>query len=135
MKIWETKYLLHFYFTVNLFKILTGNLHSIRSLVVLPNGLLVSGSNDGLIKIWDTKTGNEIETLEGHTDLSNGQLAGGSLDKTIEIWNTNTGNEIKTLIGHEDYVLSLFILKNNDLVSSSRDGTIKMWYSSYLEES
>ena len=93
MKIWETKYLLHFYFTVNLFKILTGNLHSIRSLVVLPNGLLVSGSNDGLIKIWDTNTGNEIKTLIGHEDyvlslfiLKNNDLVSSSRDGTIKMW-------------------------------------------------
>ena len=46
----------------------------IKCLVVLTNGLLVSGSNDGLIKIcwnWDTNTGNEIRTLDGHKRIVN----------------------------------------------------------------
>jgi WD40 repeat protein len=57
------------------------------------NDLIVSGSWDNMLKVWNAQTGKVVETLEGHTwvvtclvVLQYGQLASGSLDKTIRIW-------------------------------------------------
>ncbi len=54
----------------------------VRSLAVLPDGSLASGSDDTKIKIWDTIKGIEIKTLTGHTSwvLSLAVLPDGSLD-------------------------------------------------------
>src|SRR5205823_5854233 len=60
-----------------------------------PNGSrLASGSSDRTIKIWDTETGQELRSLQGHTDVvgsvaftSDGtQLASWSHDGTIRFW-------------------------------------------------
>jgi len=76
-------------------KILTGHTSSVLSLVVLPDGLLASGSGseDKTIRIWNTKSGETIKILTGHTSsvlslvvLPDGLLASGSDDKTIRIW-------------------------------------------------
>ena len=32
--------------------------------------LIMSGSEDGLVYIWDTKTGEVIQTLEGHENVA-----------------------------------------------------------------
>jgi WD40 repeat protein len=60
--------------------------------------LLASGSNDGVIKIWDLKTQECIRTLIGHreginclTPLDGGQLASGSDDGTVIVWDLETG--------------------------------------------
>ena len=38
----------------------------VRSVAFSPNGKhVVSGSNDGLIRIWDTKTGFQVNSLVG----------------------------------------------------------------------
>jgi len=47
-------------------KILTGHTGSVRSLVVLPSGLLASGSNDKTIRIWNVTSGINIKILTGH---------------------------------------------------------------------
>jgi len=96
---------------------LTGHTGGFRSLVVLPDGLLASGSLDSTIRIWNVTNGTCIKTLVGHSDyvtslviLPNGLLKSGSYDNTIRIWNVNTGITKKTLTGHTDYVsLSYFI--------------------------
>jgi WD40 repeat protein len=63
------------------------------SLAVLPDYTLASGSYDKTIKIWDTTSGKELKTLNGHTGsvnslavLPDNTLASGSDDRTIKIW-------------------------------------------------
>jgi len=55
---------------------------------------LVSGSEDGSILIWDTKTKNIMQRLEGHVGVTlwvdahprGGLIASGGLDRTVRIW-------------------------------------------------
>lgn len=61
-------------------------------LALLPEGKIVSGSQDKIFKIWDIKSGHCLKTL--HIDIDNifalaileGQLISGSRDGTIKIW-------------------------------------------------
>jgi len=46
---------------------LKGHTQNVTALAVLSDGSLVSGSLDCTIKIWDTKTGDCLNTLSGHT--------------------------------------------------------------------
>ena len=40
---------------------LRGHLHGVRSVAFSPDGTrIISGSDDGLVKIWDAKTGVEV---------------------------------------------------------------------------
>jgi len=55
--------------------------------------LLVTGSFDGEISLWDGESGTRVGRLAGHTDaitslidLGGGRLATGSHDKTVRIW-------------------------------------------------
>jgi WD40 repeat protein len=73
-------------------KTFSGHTNWVRSLAVLPDGFLASGSSDTKIKIWDTLKGIEIKTLSGHTNsvwslavLPDGSLASGSYDTKIKI--------------------------------------------------
>ena len=66
-------------------KTLTGHSQGVRTFVVLPDGLLVSSSDDHTIRIWDYFKGFTIKTLTGHTGwvlslvlIPDGSLASGS---------------------------------------------------------
>ncbi len=110
---------------------------TIYSLAFSPDDItLASGSEDKTIKLWNTKTGNEIRTLTGHKDTvysvafspDGTKLASGSGDKTIKLWNTKTGNEIRTLTGHKNTVYSVALSPDSTkLASGSEDSTIKLW--------
>ncbi|GAX44432.1 serine/threonine protein kinase [Tolypothrix sp. NIES-4075] len=100
------------------------------------NSILVSGSWDKTIKIWNLTDGTLIRTLTGHSDSVNSvaispdgkTLVSGSNDKTIKIWNLTDGTLIRTLTGHSNYVTSVAISPDGKtLVSGSQDKTIKIW--------
>lgn len=74
----------------------------IDSLALSPDGqLLASGSDSGVVQLWNWQTGELVQTLSGHSDMvaslrftPDGQtLASGSFDNTIRFWNVNTGEQ------------------------------------------
>lgn len=124
---------------------LTGHSESINCVAISPDGqLLVSGSEDNTIKLWDFHSGEELATLEGHEAgvkavviSPDGQLlVSGSADSTIKLWqlpdNLNEPicpDPIYTLSGHADWVKCLAISPDGQtLASGSHDKTIKLWH-------
>ena len=78
--------------TGNQMAVLSGHTSWVRSLNFSPNGaLLVSGSHDRTIKLWDMQTGGVVATFHGHTgyvysvsiSVDCATIASGSQDKTI----------------------------------------------------
>ena len=98
--------------------------------------LLVSGSSDGPIGLWDIQTGGVVKTLCGHTSwvnsvsisADNTMIASGSDDKTIRLWNIRTG-ACHIIEGHNARITTVsFSPKNSQLLlSASKDDTIKQW--------
>jgi len=69
-----------------------------------PN-ILVSGSNDKTIIIWDITSGSCLSTLTGHSNWVTSvswspdgkRLASGSYDKTVRIWDSASGEQLCSL--------------------------------------
>lgn len=90
------------------------------------NQVIVSGSRDNTIKVWDMATRCCLLTLEGHTgsvlclQFDETKIISGSSDSTIKIWDIRTGALLHTLSGHSQAVLGIRF-KDNILVSCSKD--------------
>ncbi|MGH2415958.1 MAG: pentapeptide repeat-containing protein, partial [Microcystaceae cyanobacterium] len=73
-------------------------------------GILVSGSEDQTLRLWDVENGQCLKILEGHTSLissvafsADGQTLASCEEQKIKLWNLNTGECYRTL--HNDLTL------------------------------
>ena len=127
-------------------KTLLGHTKWVLCLVLVPEDdesstqygdILISGSEDRTIKMWNLNTGSCINTLRSHNHYVDAlvfipvtrELVSGSWDRTIKVWDTTSGACLKTLKGHSSLINSL-VLANanaNELVSSSYAGHVKIW--------
>ena len=89
----------------------------------LDGKLVVLGSYDGTIKLWDTATGVCERTLEGHSHWvssiafsPDGKLvASGSYDRTIKLWDIATGECKRTIETPQDVSSMLFSSSGDQL--------------------
>jgi WD40 repeat protein/serine/threonine protein kinase/tetratricopeptide (TPR) repeat protein len=100
------------------------------------NTRLASSGRGSGVRLWDARTGSELLSLRGHTDLvycicwspDGRRLASASFDRTIKLWDADTGHEVLTLHGHDDRLWSVAWSPDGQrLASASDDGTIRIW--------
>ena len=117
--------------------VLEGFNKSIYSVAYSPDdSILVTGSEDAIARIWDSKNGKLLHVLKGHDDVIEAvafspggeRIATGSGDKTVHIWNAQDGKNLAVLKGHEDEINSLVFDTTGDrLVTTSFDKTARIW--------
>ena len=113
---------------------MSGHTQPIFSLAALPDGNLVSGSADDVLRIWDTTTGVLKLNLTGHTGniysvitLKNTTyIASGSGDKTIRIWNQATGAIIQSITTNR-VISALAALPDGTLFSGAYDYLVTVY--------
>jgi F-box and WD-40 domain protein MET30 len=94
--------------------------------------VLITGSYDRTVRVWNLETGVELHCLKGHEravralQFDEAKLITGSMDRTLKVWDWRSGKCIRTLTGHSEGVVSLNF-DSNVLASGSVDSTIKVW--------
>ncbi|KAJ5585580.1 E3 ubiquitin ligase complex SCF subunit sconB [Penicillium hispanicum] len=112
-------------------KVFRGHTDSVMCLQFEDN-ILMTGSYDATIKIWDMETGEELRTLRGHTagvrclQFDDTKLITGSLDRSVRVWNWRTGECISKYNGHSEAVIALHF-DSTLLATASVDRTVKIW--------
>ncbi|KAK9703317.1 SCF ubiquitin ligase complex subunit cdc4 [Basidiobolus ranarum] len=112
---------------------LTGHTHSVRALAGHGN-LVVSGSYDCTVRVWNLMTGENIWRLVGHTqkvysvvlDRERNRCMSGSMDFKVRVWNIENGSCLYVLEGHSSLV-GLLNLTPDYLVSAAADSTLRIW--------
>ncbi len=101
--------------------------------------ILISGSSDKTIKLWNIENGTLLNTLKGSNSevrclicvsLYKRVAIASASKESIILWNTDTGGIIKTMEEHSGDVkclTSLEIKGQAVIVSGGDDKTIKIW--------
>jgi WD40 repeat protein len=133
IKIWDSN-------NFELLKELTGHFSYISCLKMLNDETILSGSGDETIKIWKIDSGKCLKTLKfnGYVNcvetfnddkmliigLGTVKLEGND----VIIYDLNKNEEVKRInSAHSDWVSNLILLSNGNLLTSSRNGEIKLW--------
>ncbi len=102
-----------------------------------PGDKFVTASHDRTARLFDTFTGSELLTLDGHRNVVialafnnpfGDRIMTGSFDKTAKIWSSTTGECLHTYSGHETEITCLdFDTTGRIAATGSMDCTARIW--------
>ena len=112
---------------------LDGQSYTICMQINKNNNTLITGHENGSIKIWNLSTGNCDITIDAHSDtvsclaldLENNILF--SASNCIRAWDLGSGALLKEFDGHNDITTTLKKDPQGCLISTSLDGSLKIW--------
>ena len=109
--------------------------------------MIATGSQDHLIRLWDTVTANLLKTLNGHSARINslsfsadcrvlasasGDFESSVPDNSVRIWCLDDFTELRRMSSHEAEVYTVAWSPNSMYIASgSRDSTVRVW--DYIE--
>ncbi len=117
----------------------TGGSGPVDTVAFSPDGkTLVTGDNDGTIRLWDAATGRQIRSLPNSAEepaafSPDGKtLATGDLSGPPALWNIATGQQIRSFStgnGDEDWVGSMAFSRDGAMLATGDeyDSTIRLW--------
>ncbi|KIW49837.1 hypothetical protein PV05_11482 [Exophiala xenobiotica] len=117
---------------------LIGHSNYVYSLAFSPKGnMLVSGSYDEAVFLWDVRAGRVMRKLPAHSDPVRGvdflrdgtMVCSCSSDGLIRVWDAGTGQCLKTLVDEDRrQVTSVQFTPNGKyLVAWTLDGCVRLW--------
>lgn len=113
-----------------------GHTNGVFDVAFSPDGeRALSGGCEGLVKLWEIRTGREIRTFRGHQGVvysvafsPDGKRAlSGSRDTTAKLWDVDTGQEIRTFAGHPSAVRAVAFSANGQWAISSSALSNSVW--------
>ncbi|KAL3154242.1 hypothetical protein ABBQ32_013742 [Trebouxia sp. C0010 RCD-2024] len=98
--------------------------------------LLMSGSDDGMVKIWSTNQPNPVSEIDVKANVccakynpgSSYEVAVGAADHTVLTYDLRRSDRaVHTYRGHRKAVSYVRYLNSSELVSASTDSTLRLW--------
>lgn len=117
--------------------IFDGNRDGDTAVAFSPDGhFALTGSGDGVARLWSLETGEELRSFTGHTNTiwsvafspDGTRILTGGFDNTARLWDVSTGEELHVLAGHTAMIWSVaFSPLNTQVLTGSADGTARLW--------
>ncbi len=138
---------LHDAATLNVLAVLDGHTGPVKSVAINRDGtMVVSGSADTTVRLWNLRANGQQTILKGHTDLVDAValsrdgkwVVSGGADRIVRIWDAVSGHTATILHGHTEEVSSVVYLTpktssanegepTGQVASASWDNTIRLW--------
>ncbi len=108
----------------------------VRTVAVGGEGLVVSGGDDGTVRLWDPHTpddpGRELGRHDGPVRTvavsGEGFVVSGGLDATVRLWEPHTPDDPGRELGrHDGAVLAVAVSGVGRVVSAGLDGAVRLW--------
>ncbi|PJF19497.1 hypothetical protein PSACC_00686 [Paramicrosporidium saccamoebae] len=111
-----------------------GHQGGVWTLKATKDGILVTGSTDRTLIVWDMKSGARIADLIGHSstvrcvEIIGNYIVSGSRDGTLRVWCRRSGFTcLHILTGHTGSVRCIVPFGERYIVSGSYDHTLRVW--------
>jgi dipeptidyl aminopeptidase/acylaminoacyl peptidase len=97
---------------------------------------ILSGGDDGTLRLWDRATGKEVRVFKGHETYVKGvalsgdgrQALSGGTDATVRLWDVATGRELRVFRKHTEPLVAVAFLPGGlQTLSGSRDAAVRLW--------
>lgn len=106
----------------------------VTALAIVDSQRVASGSDHGVLNVWDLESGQAIIALEGHTKaisslsrLGDHRIVSGSYDGTAIVWNLET-MQIEKVLFHNFFGINVVAtLPDRRIITGSYDGTLQVW--------
>ncbi|KJZ70828.1 hypothetical protein HIM_09787 [Hirsutella minnesotensis 3608] len=97
--------------------------------------LLISGSDDSTIGIWDPRTKNAADYIQTDFPITavavsqaGNEIFAGGIDNDIRVWDLRKKSVVYSMLGHTDTIMSLKVSPDTQsLVSYAMDSTVRTW--------
>ncbi|XP_052870331.1 U5 small nuclear ribonucleoprotein 40 kDa protein isoform X1 [Anopheles cruzii] len=97
--------------------------------------LIVSGSDDSTIKIWDARKRNVVNTFDNGYQVTAvcfndtaEQVVSGGIDNEVKVWDIRKKEILYRLRGHTDTITGLSLSPDGSYVlSNAMDNTLRIW--------
>jgi WD40 repeat protein/tRNA A-37 threonylcarbamoyl transferase component Bud32 len=96
---------------------------------------IVSGGSDNTVRVWDARSGKELLTLKGHTNVvssvvfssDGGRIVSCSHDRTVRVWDARGGKNLLTFVADPGGVSDVAISGDGSRIVSRGANRMKVW--------
>ena len=108
------------------------------AVAVTGEGKIVSGGDDGVVRLWDPHASGDPGQELGHHDrgpifsvavTGEGKIVSGGDDGVVRLWDPHTSGDPGQELGHhaDRRVLAVAVTKEGKIVSGGDDGVLRLW--------
>ncbi|MDA1038831.1 MAG: protein kinase [Planctomycetota bacterium] len=115
---------------------LVGHVRSILDIAFMPDGeRVVTASDDGTARIWETATGREMHVLRAHNGAvekvlhtpDGRRIITASPDGTVRIWHASSGRELISLPGSRETPRAIALDPTGTRLVTAAHGGVRIW--------